>query len=68
MTLPPDFLNKRIIYPNGIGGVSIVIPSAECQTMSDWIKAVPEGVSYQIVDVEDIPDDRTYRDAWTYEE
>lgn len=32
----------------------------------DWVAAkdVPAGVDYQIVDVSDIPSDRTFRDAW----
>ena len=36
----------------------------------EWIanKDVPEGKPYKIVDVEDIPTDRTFRDAWEYTE
>lgn len=35
-----------------------------------WVAAkdVPEGKPYQIVDVADIPTDRTFRDAWEYSE
>ena len=29
-------------------------------------KDVPTGVAYQIVDVADIPSDRTFRNAWEY--
>ena len=34
----------------------------------EWIavKDVPAGKPYQIVDVADIPSDRTFRDAWEY--
>lgn len=34
----------------------------------EWIAAkdVPEGKPYKIVDVSDIPEDRTFRDAWEY--
>jgi hypothetical protein len=36
----------------------------------EWIanKDVPAGKSFQIVDVTDIPSDRTFRDAWEYAE
>jgi len=30
------------------------------------MKDIPEGVEYAIVDVADIPTDRTFRDAWEY--
>lgn len=35
-----------------------------------WIaqKDVPAGKPYKIVDVSDIPEDRTFRDAWEYQE
>ena len=61
---------KRIIYPNDDGGVSIVIPSPEFlseNTIEDLAKKdVPEGKPYKIVNTEDIPTDRTFRDAWEY--
>ena len=61
---------KRIIYPNDEGGVSIVVPSPNTSLSLAEIEArvVPTGKSRQTVDVTDIPSDRTYRDAWTYEE
>lgn len=36
----------------------------------DWVAAkdVPAGVPFKIVDAEDIPADRTFRDAWEYAE
>lgn len=36
----------------------------------NWIaeKDVPEGKTYKIVDVSEIPTDRTFRDAWEYQE
>jgi hypothetical protein len=63
-------ITKRIIYPNDQGGVSIIIPAPECKLTIEEIAAkdVPAGKPYQIVNVEDIPSDRTFRDAWTYEE
>jgi len=108
-------MNKRIIYPNDEGGVSILIPAPEArkqvlvseaitelvkhdavfdedgkeispayeetviitpavyrdetdQEFAEWIAAkdVPAGKPFQIVDVSDIPEDRTFRDAWEY--
>jgi hypothetical protein len=60
----------RIIYPNDDGGVSIVIPAAECGLTIEEIAAkdVPAGKPYKIVDVTDIPTDRTFRNAWEYSE
>ena len=61
---------KRIIYPNDEGGVSIVVPSPNTSLSLAEIEArvVPTGKPRQTVNVSDIPSDRTYRDAWTYEE
>ena len=63
-----DILNKRVIYDNGEGGVSILVPSPSCPSIDALVGDVPAGHSYQIVDISEIPDDRTYRNAWTYEE
>ena len=63
-------MNQRIIYPNDEGGVSILIPTAEYladHTIEELAaKDVPAGKPYKIVDVEDIPSDRTFRNAWEY--
>ena len=63
-------MNSRIIYPNDDGGVSIVIPAAECGLTIEEIAAkdVPAGKPFKIVDVADIPTDRTFRNAWEYSE
>jgi len=63
-------MNQRIIYPNDEGGVSIIVPSPNCGLTIEQIAAkdVPAGKPYQIIDVADIPSDRTFRSAWTYEE
>jgi hypothetical protein len=63
-----NVLSKRVIFPNEEGGVSILIPSSECPNIDTLIANVPAGKSYQVVNVSEIPDDRTYRNAWTYEE
>jgi hypothetical protein len=61
-------MNKRIIYPTPNGGVAVVIPSSELPIEAVAAKDVPAGVPYQIVDVSEIPSDRTFRDAWEYAE
>ena len=63
-----DYANKRIIYPNDEGGVSIVVPAPDCELTLEQIagKDVPAGKPYQIVDASEIPDDRSYRNAWTF--
>jgi hypothetical protein len=60
--------DKRIIYPSDEGGVSIIIPSLECTSIDRLIQDVPTGKPYQVLNVSEIPNDRTYRNAWTYEE
>jgi hypothetical protein len=61
-------MNQRIIYPNDDGGVSVIVPAAECGLTIEEIAAkdVPAGKPFQIVDVSDIPSDRTFRNAWEY--
>ena len=61
-------MNQRIIYPDDKGGVAIIVPAPECGLTIDEIAAkdVPDGKPYKIVDVTDIPEDRTFRNAWEY--
>jgi len=63
-------MNQRIIYPTDDGGVAVIIPAPECGLTIEEIatKDVPAGKPYKIVDVADIPSDRTFRNAWTYVE
>jgi len=58
-------MNQRIIYPTN-DGVAVIIPAAECGLTIEEIAAkdVPAGKPYKIVDVSDIPSDRTFRNAW----
>jgi hypothetical protein len=60
-------MNQRIIFQNDEGGVSVIIP-ADCGLTIEEIAAkdVPQGKPYKIVDVADIPTDRTFRNAWEY--
>jgi hypothetical protein len=59
-------MNQRIIYPTD-EGVAVIVP-ADCGLTIEEIAAkdVPTGKPYQIVDVSEIPSDRTFRGAWTW--
>jgi hypothetical protein len=61
-------MNQRIIYPTD-DGVAIIIPAPECGLTIEEIAAkdVPVGKAYNIVDVSEIPEDRTFRNAWTWQ-
>jgi hypothetical protein len=63
-------MNQRIIYQTDDGGVAIIIPASECGLTIEQIAAkdVPASKPYKIVDVSDIPSDRTFRNAWEYTE
>lgn len=58
---------NRIIYKTDEGGVAVIIP-ADCGLTIEQIAAkdVPAGKPFEIVDVTDIPEDRTFRGAWTW--
>ena len=64
-------MTQRIIYPTDTGGVAIIIPTLEAlETMTIEeiaAKDVPSGKEFKIVDVSDIPTDRTFRNAWEYQ-
>jgi len=64
-------MEKRIIYNNDDGGISIIIPTQEWlaeHTIEELaVKDVPEGKEYHIVDVSEIPSDRTFRNAWEWQ-
>lgn len=63
---------QRIIYPTLDGGVAVIIPAPEAlQTMTIEeiaAKDVPKGQPFKIVPTSDIPEDRTFRNAWEYQE
>ena len=60
-------MNSRIIFPTDDGGVAVIIP-ADCGLTIEEIAAkdVPAGKPYEIVDVSEIPSDRTFRGAWSW--
>jgi hypothetical protein len=59
---------NRIIYQNDEGGVSIITPSPSAlatMTIEEIaLKDVPAGKPFKIVTTDDIPSDRTFRNAW----
>jgi len=62
-------MNKRIVYKNGDGTISIIIP-ADCGLTVEQIaqKDVPTGLNYKIVNTSEISSDRTFRNAWTIDD
>jgi hypothetical protein len=60
-------MNKAVIYQHE-GGVAVLYPTPEA--LASWTieqiaeKDVPHGRPFKIVDVTDIPVDRTFRNAW----
>ena len=61
-------MNQRIIYQTPEGGVAVIVPTPDCGLTVEEIAAkdVPAGKPYKIVDVSDIPEDRTFRNAWEF--
>ena len=61
-------MDKRIVYTNDDGTISIIVP-ADCGLTIEEIAAkdVPSGKEYHIVNASEIPSDRTFRNAWTWE-
>lgn len=61
-------MTQRIIYQTDEGGVAVIIPALECGLTIEEIAAkdVPANKPYAIVNTSDIPEDRTFRNAWEY--
>jgi len=57
-------MNQRIVYSTSDGGVAVVIPSGELSIEQVLAKDVPEGVEAELVEIADVPSDRTFRGAW----
>ena len=60
-------MNQRIIYKHG-SGIAVIVPTGELSVEETAKKDVPTGLLYKIVDVSEIPDDRTFREAWDIDE
>ena len=63
-------MRERIIYKNTDGSISIIIPAPDCGLTLEQIAAkdVPAGLPYKIVDVSELPQDRSKRTAWTVDD
>jgi hypothetical protein len=63
-------MTQRIIYPTDEGGVAIIIPAPEAlntMTIEEIAaKDVPAGKEFKIINTDDVPTDRTFRNAWEY--
>jgi hypothetical protein len=63
---------NRILFKNDEGGLAVIVPSdnalAEHTIQEIAEKDVPAGKAYKIVSVDDIPSDRTFRNAWEVDE
>jgi hypothetical protein len=61
-------MKQRIIYPTEDGGVAIICPTAESKLTIEQIAEmdVPEGVPFKIINADQIPSDRTFRNAWEF--
>ena len=61
-------MNKAVVYKNNDGGISILHPTDCGMTIEEIAKKdVPSGCEYYIIDVSQIPTDRSFRSAWTWE-
>lgn len=59
----------KIVFANQDGSIGIIYPTSEAlsvMTMGEIArKDVPTGRPFKIIQDEDVPTDRTFRDAWT---
>jgi len=60
-------MNKRILYKTDTG-ISVIVPTGELSVTETAKKDVPTGQPFAIVDVSEIPADRTFRNAWDIDE
>ena len=62
-------MDERILYAQDDGRVVIIIPASNSGLTIDEIaeKDVPEGKTFEIVDVSDVPSDRLFRNAWEHD-
>lgn len=55
----------RIVY-NDSEGLKILIPGIKIDPIIIGEKDVPAGLMFKIIEDSELPTDRTYRSAWTY--
>ena len=60
------------MYKTDDGGIAIIIPTQEYlekHTIEELAeKDVPAGAEFKIINTSDIPEDRTFRNAWEFSE
>ena len=62
-------MDTIVIYEKENGNVAILYPSKNCGLSIDEIikKDIPSGARYKKISIEDMPSDREYREAWSYD-
>ena len=62
---------KKILFRNKDNSVGVITPSQEAINAygieAIAKKDVPHGLEYKIVSTDDVPSDRTFRDAWEWD-
>ncbi len=67
MALTDEEMKTRWVFEQDDGRISIVIPVDRNSTLDEIkSKAVPDGKTAHAITVDDVPTDRSFRDAWTY--
>ena len=65
-------MNQIVIYKQDTGVVAVIYPTAEALALYSIEaiaqKDVPAGKPYKIIDISEIPTDRTQRNAWTVDD
>lgn len=63
-------MNKRIIYKTDNNKVAVIIPAPSWTGTLEELAAkdVPANTPYKIIDVSELPSDRTFRDAWRWQD
>ena len=57
---------KIIIFPNE-SSIAVMVPTGDLSVEETALKDVPSGVKFKIIESTDLPEDRTFRDAWEYD-
>ena len=59
--------DKKVIFKRPDGTIAILMPVDSCPLTLDVIiaKDVPNGYKYKIINKDEVPTDRSFRDAWT---
>lgn len=57
-------MTNVIIYPNGSGGICMVVPTGELAFEEVARKDVPADTPYMIVERSSLPDDFSFFEAW----